>query len=230
MKPEDLKKIYDQYRIFIFPVAVVISCLILIVFIIFPQIMNLIKNYQTEGRLKSRFDTMDSKVQALENVDEKDLSEKLKLALNAYPQDNDFANVAGILQELAGRFGFIINSMQVGAVSQADKGSNSQFNVQLDLTGSKVTVNDLMNSIENYPRIMKVNSIELSNAKVSSNVNAVLNIKAYFQSLPTAFGNVDTKLPQITDKDEAVLTSLARIPVSTYSGIAVPKGKANLFE
>ncbi len=73
MNKEYLHKIYSTYKLIIFPSVVILSCLTLIVVVIFPQILNLIKNRETEGQLKSRFTVMITKAQALESIDENDL-------------------------------------------------------------------------------------------------------------------------------------------------------------
>ncbi len=227
-----LKKTYTTYRLFIFPVAVIFSCLILIVFIIYPQITSLIENYQTEGNLKSKFKVMEAKAQALEGVDEDDLNAKLKLALNVYPSDYDFSSVVGTLQGIVGKYGFIIVSLQLGGVSKEARSSVSDFNVKLELIGPKGLLSDLINGIESSSRIMKTGSIEVSSARQGDNINIILNLKVYYSSLPNSFGSADSSLPRLSEKEEAVLASLARLQQSAGSSFTIPvsKGKPNPFE
>lgn len=229
MSKELLKKIYQTYRLFIFPIAVIISCLILITLIIFPQTMALINNFQSENELQSKFKIMDAKAQTLEGVDGSELNQKLAVALNVYPSDYDFSSVVGTLQEVVGRFGFTVVSLQIGKSASPSGSSNSSFNIKLELVGVKTLLNSLVSGIENSPRIMKVTNIEVSSVN-ADNANVSLNVEAYYRTMPQTFGSVDSPLPVLSDKEEAILSTLARVSSRKTSTVSTPKGKSNPFE
>lgn len=232
MNKEYFVKLYSTYKLIIFPSVVVLSCLVLIATVIFPQISNLIGNSKTENQLRVKIKNIDTKAQALESVDENDLSSKLKIALSLYPSDSEPSYVIGVFQEVTARYGFNIGSLHLGGSTQAAKGSVLEFNVKLELTGPRMLLKDLITNIENAPRIMKIDNMEIANTRIGDNVDVSLNVKVYYQPFPNSFGDIDTPLPTISDKEEAVLASLAKAPVFTISGFSafVPKGKANPFE
>lgn len=226
-----LKKIYNTYKLYIFPMIVGVSCLVLIVFIIYPQLSGLLANFQTENQIKSKFVAMEVKAQTLETIDAQDLTNKLDLALNFYPQDYDFATVVGILQNVVGKYGFSIVSLNLSRSSQQSKSADSSFNVKLEIAGPKTSLGTLISAVENSPRVMKVNAIEISGIKLNENASVVLSIGVYFKPMPNTFGGVDSPLPALTDKEEAILATLAKVnPASTTQFTSVSRGKPNPFE
>lgn len=230
MKKNNLKDIYLAHRLYIFPAVVIFSSLILICFVIYPQISKLINNFQTEGQLNSKFEFLEGKAQALEGVDEEDLNNKLALALNIYPSDRDFSSVVGVLQDTISRFGFTIVSLHLGGNSDQSKASDSFYNINLEIMGPKSLLNSLVSGIETSPRIMKVSSVEMSNAMVKESVDLMLSVKVYYQTLPNTFGNTDSQLPTLSEKDETVLARLTRVQPSSQSAYPVARGKADPFE
>lgn len=224
------KKIYITYRLYIFPVVIIFSCLILIVLIIYPQTSQLIQNYQTENQLKSKFQIMEAKAQVLEKVDGEDIKNKLKLAMSSYPSEHEYPDVVGIIQNIVSRYGFTMTSLHLGGSSETSKTTTSDFSVKLELVGPKTMINSLINSLENAPRIMKVAGIEVSSPRSNDIVETVLTLAVYFKPLPNDFGNADSPLPTLSERDEVILATLTRAPASSQSAFLVPKGKPNPFE
>lgn len=230
MKKNKLKDIYLAHQLYIFPAVIIFSSLVLICLVIYPQTLKLINNFQTEGQLNSKFESLEGKAKALESVDEEDLNDKLALALNIYPSDRDFSSVVGVLQNIISRSGFTIISLHLGGNSDQSKSSDSFYNINLEIMGPKSLLSSLVSGIETSSRIMRVNSVEISNAQANENVNLGLAVKVYYQTLPDTFGSVDSQLPILTEKDEAVLARLATVQITSPSVFSVPKGKANPFE
>ena len=100
MKKEDLLKFYAQYKLFIFPLVVGISSLILIVFVILPQTIKLVTNQGAEEELFNKSQFLEVKAQDLDNLDQEDLSRKVQYVLGVYPADKDFGNIVGIIQSV----------------------------------------------------------------------------------------------------------------------------------
>ncbi len=154
------------------------------------------------------------------------------MALNLYPSDSDISSVVGVLQEVSKKNGFNIESLHLSGGTQATKLSASEFNIKLDLMGPKIFLKDLITNIENAPRIMKIESLDISNTKTGDNVNISLTVRAYFQPLPNSFGGLETPLPSISEKEEAILATLAKVnqvsPATQFT--SVQRGKSNPFE
>lgn len=233
MKKENITKFYLNYRLYIFPIVVALSCITLIGLIIYPQAVSLIKNNKVVDNFQVKAKFLESKAQTLESYDEVDLKQKVNFALNSYPADRDFANIVGLIQNLAAQSGFTIVSLTLGS-SDAKLANQQSYLVKAEVLGPKILVSNLIKSIENSLRIMRVNSVELSSGKDPNTLDVVVEIAVIYSPIPNNFGTADSPLPEVTKKDQELLVKLsgsAQIPQLSTTPTQLPaRGKANPFE
>ncbi len=232
MKKETVINFYLTYRLYIFPAIVALSSLILILLIIIPQLFKLISNQKTQGELINNLKFLEVKAQALDNYDSRDLSNKVNYTLASYPRDKDFGNAIGLIQNLTIQSGFSITTMTIGTSS--NKTANSQsYSIQLQVVGPKNLISAFLSNIENSTRLMRVGSIEITNAPGQQAVNVALNLDILYAPVPGSFGSIDSTLPELSQKDQALLATLAKnfTPAFTPANVSLPaRGKANPFE
>lgn len=228
MKKGNLVLIYQKYRLIIFPLAVAFSCLILIVFVMIPQLNKFLKNSKTEADFKAKSEFLDTKVEALESLDERDLQRKLKDVVASFPQEKDFITLITLLQKITSENGFSMISLAFGkSGSSKDQG----YGILIEVTGPKSIFARLLNSIETSSRLMKIENIEISSGKSGDNISANLAIVAFFAPFPNNLGSVDSPLPQISAGEEELMAKLARgqeIPLTIMEFSST--GKSNPFE
>lgn len=233
MKKEKIVKFYSTYKLYIFPLMVILSSLFLIVFAIIPQTLKLLDNKKAIEELTNKSNFLETKASALENFDENDLSQKIKVAMGAFPEEKDFGNILGVLQQLAGQSGFTINSISFSN-SGGKVGNASSYGVILEVEGIKDLFQVLLSNLENSPRLVRVEAIDIDSNSASQNLAVSLRIDVLYAQLPADFGSTDTPLPEISQKEEEVLATLASsigsIVMPGDSGSQTPRGKANPFE
>lgn len=227
-------KFYQSYRFYIFPIIVALSSLFLTMFVIYPQTVKLIEGQKTVGDLTDKTNFLGTKVAALETYDSEDLSRKVKFALQAYPADKDIGNILGLLQQLVAESGFTVTSISLG--SGGKTGSSDSFAVTLEVKGSRILLQSLLNNLDNSPRLIRLSSIEVSSNQTEA-VNASLVVEILYGNLPQSFGTVDSAVTELSQKDEELLSSLERATLERTSkttegtsAIESPKGKSNPFE
>lgn len=231
---KELVKFYITYKLFIFPAIVALSCLILIGFVIYPQVSQLLSNQKAQGEFIRRSEILEAKAQDLEKFDARDLDLKVNYALGAFPTDKDFATVVGLLQSITSKSGFNINSLSLGA--GAGKAQNAQvYTIKLDLIGPKLLLPALINNIESSPRLMRVGSLDTTVGRDAQSSAVSLDLEVLYAPLPNEFGTLDSPLPELTEKDDELLSRIARTGevVSVVQPGTVqlgPRGKPNPFE
>lgn len=232
MKKEEVAKFYLRYRLYIFPAIVVISSLILIFLIIIPQLSKLISSQKKQGELINNLKFLEVKAQALDSYDSNDLSNKVNYTLASFPQDKDYGNVIGLIQNLTVQSGFTITTMTIGTTT--NKVANSQsYSIQLEAVGPKSLISIFLSNIESSTRLMRVGSIEVTNSLNQQAVNISLNLEVLFAPTPASFGSIDSTLPELSSKDEELLATLAKNlpPAFTSTNTSLPsRGRANPFE
>lgn len=231
MKKEAVIKFYLRYKLYIFPAIVALSSLFLIIFAIYPQTVKLIDNQKIAGDLTNKSNFLETKALALESYDEKDLSQKVGVALNAFPTDKDYGNILGLLQGLTAQFGFTISAITVSTTSGKLENASS-FEMKLEIRGPKALFQNLLANLESSPRIMRVKGIDVSSLQASEALGATIAVEVLYASIPQSFGLVDSPLPSLSQKDEELLAALSRTALTASSSAAQPsqRGKANPFE
>lgn len=236
MNRESWNKFYKRYRLFIFPAGVALSCLILIVFVMIPQISKIIEGTQRESEIRAKSQFLATKVEALEGYDEADLGQKVGYLLASLPPEKDFVTIIGLLQRITSENGFSIVSLSLGVGTGGQSSQEQSYGVKMEAIGSKSLLNRLLNSIEGSPRLIRINDMEISAGRAGDFVNASLTIEVLFSPMPKDLGTVDSPLPEISESEQALIQRLARtqtVPAPAVGPSSVsltPKGKANPFE
>lgn len=227
---KELIKFYLEYKLYIFPAVVALSSLFLIIFAIYPQTIKIIDGQKFASDLANRSKFLETKVEALESVDEEGLARKVRFVLNALPADKDFANVLALLQQIITESGFSVTSITLGNTS-SKIGNSDSFEVRVEVKGAKVFLGGLLSNLENSPRLIRVKIIDISSNANQQSVDIALSLEVLYSTLPKSFGTVDSPLPQLTPEDEGLIAALEKINITTPTSFAQsPRGKANPFE
>lgn len=230
MRKEVLLNFYQTNRFFIFPAVVAISSIFLIIFAVYPQITRLISGRETEGSLNARFELLNAKAAALENYDSEDLSKKLNIALGSLPIDKDFGNIIGLLQQIITGSGFSIDSISFSN-SSPKTGNVQSFSLKIEVKGSKEFFGTLLNNLESSPRLLKINSIDISSNQASQGLSVSLGMDVLYSSVSKSAGTADSPIPELSQKDEDLIVALSKVTSSLPAGRASStKGKSNPFE
>lgn len=231
MKKEEVLKFYSKYNFYIFPSVVALSCLLLIVFVIFPILSELISNQKTSGELQNKHKFLETKAATLEGFNEEELKFKLSSLLAVFPTEKDFGNALFIIQNITKELGFVISSFTIGGGSE--KGEQSYI-VKITIQGSKTLLPTLLNKIEIANRVMRVQTIDITQSRDPQFLEANLSIEVFFASAPSGYGGVDSPLPALSERDEQLIANFTSGFTPSVSGqegiIQTPVGKANPFE
>lgn len=232
MKKERILEVYLNFRIYIFPAVVLISALILIIFVIYPQTVKLIQNQNVHNNLEEKTKFLEAKASSLNSLDEDELVQKVGYVLAAFPTDRDFGNIVSLLQAITKENNFNISTLSVNTSSES-LGGNQKYGIKLDGIGFKSSLPRLISAIESSVRIMKVRSMEISPSAGSDIVSAILGIEVFYSPPPQTFGGPDSPLPEISQRDEELIETIATFitkPAAEEVGSFGPRGKSNPFE
>ena len=171
------------------------------------------------------------KAKILESYDKDDLRVNVGHALAAYPIERDFSNVFGLLQNLTSQSGYSLIAITLGGGS-GKSGDSQTFLLKLEVIGSLSSTKNLISTLEDSPRIMRMNSMETTVGIDPNLVSTFLNLDVLYSSIPEVFGSIDSPLPELSQKDEELLARLAKAAPQTQPQIIQlgPRGKANPFE
>ena len=143
---KSVKFIYDQYKIFIYPILVAGTSLFLILFLILPQIKGFLGGRENLEQARNKLEILTVKAKDLEAINEEDLRKKMGLTLVSLPQEKDFPQVIGVLQEVARSSGMLLISAQIGQAQNSV--ANGNFPVKVEVVGSKLAWARFLKNVE----------------------------------------------------------------------------------
>lgn len=219
------KSLFLQYKVFIYPLVVGIASLIIIIFVITPQLLGFLTGRDELKQKKDRINILAVKAKELENFDQQEYTNELLNAFYYLPSSKDFGNIIGVFRELTASAGMSLTSLHPSTGSQTDA-----YTVRAEVVGPATSLGDLIEKIESSPRVMKLESVDTSTS-TSGLLNATLTVFVYYAPPPQSLGSVDSPLPVLTEANLALLRSLS-LPAGQSSGetIVIPSGKSNPFE
>ena len=208
-----------------------LSSLILIIFVIYPQIVKLISNQKLYYDLIEKSKFLEAKASSLETFDEDDLLRNVEYALIAYPIERDFNNIFGLLQSLTRQNGFSISTLSVAPGSDTPDAAQ-KYGVKMETLGPLSVLPNFITAIESSVRIMKVVNIEVSPVGGRDIINVVLDVEVLYAKAPKSFGDPASPLPQLSNQDEEIIAKIATfdIPRPSQQVTSQPQGKSNPFE
>ena len=220
----DINTLKSNYKTLIYPSVVGLASLIIIIFVIVPQLQGFLSGQDDLKLKQARLNTLEVKAKELESFNQEAYTEKLLNAFYYLPVDKDYSNIIGIFRELTASAGMSLNSLHPGSGPAANS-----YSVKADIVGQTSSLGAMLEAIEKSPRVMKLESVETSTS--TSGLNATLTVSVYYDAPPQSLGAIDVPLPKLTEQDQVVLSSLT--PPSAQSGsttIVLPSGKSNPFE
>lgn len=235
MKKDQIIKLYQTHKLYIFPSLVAIASFILIISVIYPQTVKLITNQQFQNQVSIKSNFLETKAQDLQSFDPTDLNQKVDFAVSSYPTDKDFVTVLALLQNLTSISGFSTISISLGSDSSKDPNAQS-YSIKLDILGPTALSPNLLSNIENSPRLMRVNSVEVTSGKDPSGSTISLIVDVLYSPAVGGLGSVDSLLPSLSEREEEIIAKLARTAPQVSSEQSSqpiqlgPRGKENPFQ
>jgi Tfp pilus assembly protein PilO len=223
--------LYVKYKQFILPVFVGLICLLLIVFLLIPQIINYFAIQKTISANQSRLRKLNNKIASLEKIDLESYKGKINTALVAVPSDKEVPSAIGQLLFLINSSALKLEAMNISS-AVVPAGSLSSYTIKIEASGDLKAVRDLIERVRGAPRIMNVASIEL-NQSPNNQLRAGFVFNLYFQQNAAASVDIDKAVSLLSPKEEeilAALTSYAKtVPTTTNAEIVGPRGKEDPF-
>lgn len=232
MNKEIFLNIYSKYQFFLFPFFVVVPTILIGYFMLYPQLGRLLSSQDQIASVNKKAVLLNEKIRKLKSVDEEQIKQNLAVTLQALPQDVDFANSLGIIQNLANQYQFAMINFQTSKATDSKSLKLSSYTLSLDLLGPKDLVKRFVDSINSNFRLMKMAHLEINIPPGRDEATALVTVEVFSSQIPTSIGTVDTPLPEITKDDKDLLEQLASSrPIVIEEVFSQgPRGKANPFE
>lgn len=229
---EQLKEKYHQYQFLIWPLCSGLASIIILVFVVIPQLLNYFHIKSEIFSLDTRVNTLEAKASELLNIDDEKNRRDLVLAFNLLPPEGDVPQIFVLLQGILNQSGVILKNISFNTSSGASATTEESFKVHLAVSGTLPLIKNFLVKIGEAPMIFQIEAINANFQ--SAEVEAEFPLKVYFKKIDTLSAPLEAQLPQITDEEELLLkrgeNHLFPSGEGTEDTSSVLLGKTNPFE
>lgn len=225
---------FTKYQNLIIAGFSIIVCVLLIAFLIFPQLVNLTNTNREVAQKKEKNRLLSQKISDLEFLNTEDYKNNLNASLAVLPDDKEIPGVIGQVLSMLSSSGLALDALTF--TTQGDQSATlSSYTVKLSVVGETASLRMFFDKVNKSPRLMKVSDIEVSNIGILNRAQSTIELMVYFQPLPTTIGSIEQPISLLSDKEQEVLQKvnqlgLNNVSQSTDSSSVSPVGKSDPFE
>lgn len=224
--------LYLKYHQFIVPGTVLVIAILITVLVTIPQFLRLFETFNNIRNLTEKKSFFQTKVAALQAIDQVTYQKNLDTALLALPVDKNIPGVTGELLVALSNSGMNLIGITFSN-SPPESEKVEEFVLKIDVTGSEESLKNFLDRVKLTPRLIKLASIEVGKAK-NGTVSASVGFVTLYQQLPKNIGAVEEPIPTITKEDVQVLADIeakaqALPRVDTNGAASGTTGKLNPF-
>lgn len=221
-----------KYKQFFAPIISLIIGIILIAFIIVPQVLNSLKTQNDISASAGKFESLDQKIDTLRGVDETTYQANVTLTQVAYPYDKEIPSLISQLLFLLNSSNLSVKNIGVATSTISENGA-SGYNVNVEAEGTVLDIKSFVNRVKDAPRIVKIVGLEYSEATAGI-AQVSFNLVTYYQPAVTQLGSVEDVIEPLSEVELELLKTLqansSKIPVVNSANVTGPRGKADPFE
>jgi Tfp pilus assembly protein PilO len=230
------------------PLGAIAVSIIILLFIVWPKMTQALQMRAANEELASRVEALVAKVQLLSSLDKVQLDSQLGSSEQLLPSDKSVFTFVRQVEAAAGQNGVLLNKVDVapGSLSGGDPQSAPaagnisdpapKVQVKVALTSDYRSFINFLTSIYSIARVVGIRDLTIAtttSAGGSSALRSSLVIDAYWKSLPTQLGSVESPIELLSTREEDVLKRAKAAEVSQTAPPAVvpsvPSGKSDLF-
>jgi Tfp pilus assembly protein PilO len=230
-----MDKYIKKYQAIILPLVSILIGVGIIGLIVVRQAMEIPKTNTQINQLKAKDALLQQKVQDLSSIDIDTYRQYFDTTLMAIPSEKDLPGVFGQLLIVLHNNGLFLDDINFGSAgTTAPNTKLEEISLKLNISGPQTGIQMLMDKIKEMPRIMKINTIDISNVQLGK-ISVSISVTAYYQGLPASVSeaNVEQPVPHLSDPDKQILDKirayLNNIPTGSDEPTG-PVGKINPFD
>ena len=206
--------------------TIIIVCILLSVFVIYPQIQNFLNINAQVSQLKSQISTLQNNINNINNLNDNDLQSNFDLMNEAVPVDKDFAGAIEAISSAATDTNVILEDYTVVVGSYSSKAQSRTSNNSLTLN---ISINGSLSGIVNYLTKIKQSLplMEVQNITVVKN-QATMEISVYYVPYRQSSVDLTSTNLSLSPVEQSTLNQLSDWNANTFTAPVNTSSQGNL--
>ena len=164
---DNMRIVYQHYKPYILPLAVILVCFLVILVVIVPQIRQFISSQSLLKLEQQKLETLRNNYNFLSNLDDTKSDTDLKVLSFVLPSDKDFVGIMNAISVASAKSGVSIGDFDfsLGDLSKTAQGITSypSIKMNLNLSGSADSIVNFISELYKTAPLSEVTSIKLAN-------------------------------------------------------------------
>lgn len=222
---KSIKFILERNKLYIFPLVIILICIVLFVQFTIPQFKDLLTARKNGKEASSRLQTLKENLNVLTNTNENSLDSQLKILNLALPANKDFSGILNAIYFAYNKTGLNPGSfsLEIGDLSEDKKGDNvPTINLSVPLNTGLNEVNRFVEIINKTVPLSEVFFIKIGDKA------SIVSLYFYYKPLGAPDYRKDSRIIPLTQKGISLINklsgfknmnsaSLGAMPAATFS-------------
>ncbi|MFH0937167.1 MAG: type 4a pilus biogenesis protein PilO [Candidatus Daviesbacteria bacterium] len=227
------KEFYIKYKFIIWPALVAVSEIILLVFVIIPQLMSYLNVRNQISEVRNRAHSLNVKASELQEFDAEGAEKDLQVVFTILPADQDVPQAMAFLQALIANNGLQLKNTAFVGGGQ----SKNSYQLRVVIDGQINALRNFLLQLQEAPRIYQIESLSVQFQRSEGAIEAEMPLSVFYEPAPSKIGSLDQPIPKLGDEELKLLAKLYSIappadvlPVDESTASALPLGKSDPFQ
>lgn len=199
--------LYAKYRGYLVPVGVILVSILIIFFILLPQIQQFFNQEQILKRENEKLSILKNNYDFLSNLSDETVDSNLNALSLALPANKNFAGIVNEISTSSIKSGVSVMNFnfQIGNL-EADKKEKSKYpflQLTVNLSGNSIAITNFVSELYKTVPTAEVLSIKVKGK--SANVTILF----YYKSFPTQTVSYEEPIVKLTTKENALIQQIS---------------------
>lgn len=227
----------SKFRIYLFPLVVVVLIVISTIAILKPKLNDLLKTRTNLAKQKKELAQLTQKVTVLEGYDQDELKIRVNKILKVLPKEKDAPLILVTMRSLANDYSLEINNLSIDVGELATESTKPKtkketlpsLSIQLNVFGTLNDLYDFLEAVESTTPLMRIDHVSID--REGTTIESTIDLFTYHLVAPQDIGKVSRQITSLSSEEEEVYQKLSRYrPIVGVRLPYVGSGKENPFE
>jgi len=228
----------SKFRVYLFPLVVVILIVVSTVAILKPKLDDLLKTRANLAKQKKELAQLTQKVTVLEGYDQDELKDRVNKILKVLPKEKDAPLILVTTRSLVNDYNLEISSLTIDVGELATESAKPKtkeetlpfLSIQLSVSGSLNDLYDFLEAIESTTPLMRIDHMSID--REGTTIESSIELFTYHLAAPQDIGKVARQITPLNSEEEEIYQKISRYRPG-FAGTRLPyvgSGKENPFE
>jgi hypothetical protein len=204
---ENLALLYKHYKEFLLPVGVILVSILVIIYVIFPQIQQYFNSQDLVKVEQQKLDTLRNNYSLLTSLNDTTIASDLSSLSFALPSQKDFAGIIDAISYVSAKTGVAVGNFEfsLGNLSASKFGGTVYPSTKIDLSlkGNAKNIADFTHEIVKTMPIAEVTAVNIAGGTGS------LTILFYYKPFPPQNISDQTKIAPLSTKQISLMKEIS---------------------